>query len=454
MVSATASNIVHPSEVPYPIYSPRPRSKRRVSKLAIILFFLLLAFNTINLGTLYTFTTAKIGDQLAINPITFVVLAIPVFLLTKNPRGHVTYFRVAWLYWLAFTVGGFAGPDQITMSYPYGVAQSVFKLWISIIGVPWLAYRTIDEASLPKCAKVTYVLIAGGAATAVVQLLFPNMLATITTGGGRGAGVWVNPNLGATMCACGVLLGLMFPFRILVVDVALRAVMVCGLASTLSRAGILACLAGLVVYGLMLGRWTAILKTIVATLLLGILAFFSLEPLKQSRIPGLAARAKGIQKMLGGEVHGQTLQGRWYLWSQGFEHASRRWLRGRGHGAMNYAIKLAYLPNEGRWHRAGPHNYYIFVWGNSGAIGLIGLFIFFGSLASIGLKSQSRRIRAGLLGLLTVFALLACADHALFAFQFFGAIFAVFALAGHYTRKRKPQRVPGTASGQVGFATA
>ena len=121
---------------------------------------------------------------------------------------------------------------------------------------------------------------------------------------------------------------------------------------------------------------------------------------------------------------------------------------------MNYAIKLAYLPNEGRWHRAGPHNYYIFVWGNSGAIGLIGLFIFFGSLASIGLKSQSRRIRAGLLGLLTVFALLACADHALFAFQFFGAIFAVFALAGHYTRKRKPQRVPGTASGQVGFATA
>ena len=115
---------------------------------------------------------------------------------------------------------------------------------------------------------------------------------------------------------------------------------------------------------------------------------------------------------------------------------------------MNFAVKLKYLEHEGRWHSAGPHNYYIFVWGNSGVLGLVAFLVFLGSLFWIAMRSQVRRIRAGLLGLLTVFVLLACSDHSLFAFQFFGAIFAIYALAGHYSRKRPApsmRRIPRSA---------
>ena len=47
---------------------------------------------------------------------------------------------------------------------------------------------------------------------------------------------------------------------------------------------------------------------------------------------------------------------------------------------MNYAIKLAYLPGEGRWHTAGPHNYYIFVLGNSGIAALFALLLFMANM--------------------------------------------------------------------------
>ena len=421
-------------------------AKGRVSKVANWLFYLMLAFNTLNLGALYTKTQTELGDRLAINPITFAVLAIPIFLLTKKRPGRVLYFRVAWLFWLTFTIGGFFGPDQITMYHPYGVAQKVIKIWISIVGVPWLAWRVIDASSLVKFARATYVFIAAGAVCSVVQLLYPEVLAMITEGG-RGAGLWIDPNLGASICSCGLLLSLMYPFRLLLVNIALRGVLLCGLGATLSRGGILACLIALVIYGMLLRKWTAVLKTACAVALVTVLGLLALEPLKQSNIEGLAHRAEGIQQMLMGGIRGQTAQGRWNLWRQGFTYASQSWLFGRGHGSMDYIVKLAFLENEGRWLTAGPHNYYILVWGNSGLLALLAFCGFLGSILLSGWRCQHPRLRAGMISLVVLFSLMAMSDHSLFAFQFYGAVFGVVALTGYYGRKQvsTPRRVPRVA---------
>ncbi len=119
---------------------------------------------------------------------------------------------------------------------------------------------------------------------------------------------------------------------------------------------------------------------------------------------------------------------------------------------MNYAIKLAYLPGEGRWHTAAPHNYYIFVLGNSGIAALFALLLYMANMVWIGFRSQVTRVRAGLISLVFVFALLACSDHSMFSFQFFGAIFGAFALSGHYARKREPRRIPKTPQLAPGHA--
>ena len=56
------------------------------------------------------------------------------------------------------------------------------------------------------------------------------------------------------------------------------------------------------------------------------------------------------------------------------------------------------------------------------------------------------------MALLAVFTLLACSDHSLFSFQFFGAVFAMYPLAGLYGRKRPASR-PGAVPRQaVGMA--
>lgn len=452
---AVANHSAYPNGNAYP---QRPlqavRPGRRVSKLALYVFLLLLAFNTLNIGSIFRllFRGDTWEDRFPVNPIMFVVLAIPIVVLTKNPRMRVTYFHGAWLFWIVYTLGGFLGPDQITFLSPYRLAQGIIKIWISIIGFPWLAFRVIDEANLVKYMRVLCILIGVGAVFSIVQMLNPQMYQEITRGGGRGAGLWIDPNVGATMCACGLLLSLMFPFRLIVANVGLRVLLVCGMGSTLSRAGILACLLSLLLYGILLRRWTAILKTAFFTIMLGIGVILALEPLTQSHIEGLAKRAEGIQQMLQGGVKTQMLQGRWGLWQQGFNYAAKNWIRGRGHGSMNYAIKIAYLESEGRWHAAGPHNYYIFVLGNSGIAALFALLLFMANMVWIGFRSQVTRVRAGLISLVLVFALLACSDHSMFAFQFFGAIFGAFALAGHHARKREPHRIPTTPQLAPGHA--
>jgi O-antigen ligase len=417
-------------------------------------FYILLVFNTLNLGTIYTYLEYyREGAPVPVNPVVFVVLSIPIVVLTKSPRGRVSYFRFAWLFWLAFTIGGFLGPEHITFREPYRLAQNILKIWISIIGIPWLASRIIDASRLATYAKVTTVLIGIGAICAIIQVLDPRVLAEIARAEGRGAGLWIDPNLGAAMCACGVLFSLMFPFQWVVANVGIRILLLAGLGATLSRAGILAGLLALLVYGVLLKRWTAVIAACLFTVMAAVVGYVALEPLKQSNIPGLADRAEGIQQMLTGGIRGQTVHGRWSLWRRGLDYAAPHWLRGRGHGSMNYALKLGYLEDKGRWHMAGPHNYYIFVLGNSGIAALIALAIFFAHMTWIGLQSKVTRIRAGLIALVIVFVLLGCSDHSLFAFQFFGAIFAVFALAAHYARKREREHAAIMPRAAAGLAT-
>ena len=437
--------------MPSPATSPH-RPAARTGKvndglgLAYWLFVSLAVYNILNFGALYT--QAFRGSAIPINPLMFALIAVPVFAFSRKPRERFAYFVTAWLFWIVYAFFGFFGPFDLTRHEPYVTLQEIFKHWISLVGIPILATRAVSEQRLPQYARIITILITIGSVFSIVQLFKPDAFEAIIAGGGRGAGLWINPNLCAAVCATGIIFSLMFPFKQGWLTVLVRTILLLGLASTLSRGGILASVAAFLVYGFMNQKWTVALRAVIILIVLGLVGFAALEPLTKSPLPALAKRAQDIQAMLKGDVGEQTAQGRWALWKGGFNAAKQHWVFGRGHGSMHIAVRTKFLEGLGRWHAIGPHNYYIFVLGNSGVFALLAFLLYLVNNLRLGYACRIKRIRGGLMSIMVLYMVLAIASHSLFSNQFLGLFIAVFVLAAHYGRKSrvaKPVRRPAFA---------
>ena len=401
--------------------------------MAYWLFISLAVYNVLNFGALYT--QAFRGSAVPINPLMFAIIAVPVFAFSRKPRERSAYFATAWLFWVVYAFFGFFGPYDLTRHEPYVTLQEIFKHWISLVGIPILAVRAVSEHRLPQYARIITMLITIGSVFAIVQFFKPDAFDAIIAGGGRGAGLWINPNLCAAVCGTGIIFSLMFPFKQAWLTMLAQAILLAGLASTLSRGGILASIAAFLVYGFMNKKWTVALRAVIILIVLGLIGFAALEPLTKSPIPALAERAKGIQNMLKGDVGEQTAQGRMALWQGGFNAAKQHWVFGRGHGSMHIAVRTKFLEGLGRWHAIGPHNYYIFVLGNSGIFALLAFLLYLMNNLRLGYACRIKKLRGGLLSIIVLYTVLAVASHSLFSNQFLGLFMSVFVLSAHYGRK-------------------
>ena len=97
-----------------------------------------------------------------------------------------------------------------------------------------------------------------------------------------------------------------------------------------------------------------------------IISFFSLYPtFNENQINRLFSFFKAVQ---GQEFKTNT---RKYVWTSSYNHIiNNNIYTGTGHTSMSRVV-----PYEPRG--LGPHNFYLWVWGNSGIVGLISLFSFF-----------------------------------------------------------------------------
>ena len=132
-------------------------------------------------------------ESLPLQPVAFVLTSALVVPMTRSKPSH-PYFLVAWVFWIFFALGGFAGPHSLVGISDMPLWQLVLKLWISLIGVPFLTIRAIDRDKLPMLLKTAVVASAIGAMFAVLQVLMPGRFALILTELGRGSGFWLNPN--------------------------------------------------------------------------------------------------------------------------------------------------------------------------------------------------------------------------------------------------------------------
>lgn len=396
-----------------------PVPKERVSGIILLIFLAFYLFSLMDVSGLLT----KLAhyDKVPVQPIAF---GIAFFMILPWRRGKKfpIYFLGAWTFWFLFSVGGMLGHAREVGITDYWLIQLVIKLWISLVGVPLLAFRTIVRDKYEMLIKLSVLTVAVGAAFAIVQFIMPTTFAAWLHEKGRGGGFWVSPNSCGEICVFTLFFSMICPFKSKGFTNFIRLVILGGLISTMSRGGLSMLFVGAVAYAVSAKQWKTLMRVGIGLLLVMVLglslAFFA-------KAAGMAA-SKRVERYTGFLTGDVATSGsdRMTLWSYGWKGATEDPLLGRGHRSMDQIIPVG--------GGTGPHNYYLYVWGNSGLMGLLGYLFFLLSLLRMGLHCKVTRNRASLCAMVGMIAVTSLVSHSFINTVYFGPIFAMMALTAYY----------------------
>jgi O-antigen ligase len=398
--------------------------------IARFVFWSLLVLSMTNAIGLYITYVRQVSDDrfhLGIYPIVFVVCAVLIFAFSRR-RSVSSIWIAAWVFWVVYALGGFLGEQQITATYIRATLEVLVKPWIALIGLPWLAMRAISEDKVPRLLRVTVLLAAVGALFALLQVLIPGFFRNFSDLSDRGTGFWLNANTCGVICTLALFLSLMCPFRQNWLNWAARLLLIVGVAVSFSRAAIVAIVVAWFVYALASKRFGTLLKSVVgiALFLAGILATLKIM---EAASPGQEHRLKMVQSFLEGDWTAHGSDNRTELWAATFHAIERKGglLFGLGHGSV---LRIVQTEAGG----VAPHNYYLFVLGNSGLFALLALLAFQFVLFQQAWKCKDRNSRAALLAIATVLTLIHVFDHSLLGYPFTGIMIACITLGTVYAQ--------------------
>ena len=120
---------------------------------------------------------------------------------------------------------------------------------------------------------------------------------------------------------------------------------------------------------------------------------------------------------------------------------------GLGHGSMVAVVETS---NGG----LAPHNYYLWMWGNSGILCLLMLLVFHFVLFQQAWKCPVPEVRAGLLAIATVLAVNHLFDSSFLEHPFVGALFSCVAVSLWYGKRQHiaARQRPALANRPLRFA--
>ncbi|MCH8044138.1 MAG: O-antigen ligase family protein [Planctomycetes bacterium] len=407
----------------------RPPRSVRVSPIGYILLLGLLAFCALNLGIVLKQVYPSLLPETPINPLVVALFFPPIFLLS-NTRQRSVYFLAAWFFWMVYTLGGFGGSTPIT---DYVLAQRVFKIWITIIAIPWLAIRTVPVEKVPQVTKFVYLLVCVGAIVAIAQVLSPGIADVLNARSSeqRGAGFWDNPNNCGAICGIGVFLSMMYPLRSRTLNYTVRLILLGGLLASLSRSSILTFGVCCLIYGLTTKNFLVIVRVLVVMLVMAVVGITSLSYLKATASPVAQRRISKVMDSIRGQVSSEDIQGsRLVFWKASFDQIKTNWFRGLGHGQTKFRV-------HGHENLKATHNYYLEVWANSGFLALLAFLMLLAIMAITALRCRDMTIRAGMCALIATIAMLSMVNNGLMAFQPMGAFIGLFALIGFANKKQR-----------------
>ena len=370
------------------------------------------------------------GKQLATYP--FVTGIVLMFVLTTTKeRSQGLYFWSAWSFWIIVNLIGFANAENVTADNYRLVFVSIIKTWITLIGIPWMAFRIISPDKLPSYTKLLVLTTTAGALMCLLQTAQPDLFSYIRNSESmRGAGTWDNPNGAGLVLMMALLITRLVDWKYRWLKWMVFAIMLTAFIGTFSRGAIIGYIAGEVTYLIIVRNYKRMfLAASFLSLFIGswiTIGFLVQNDSLKIESKEIRYRVQSLSNIFSGKVSEDIEEGRLYLWRAAIQDVldDGSLLFGLGHnGMIRSSIGLS------------PHNDYILHFAEGGLLGLACFLIFFTTMAYIFWRCQDRAIRAVLLSMLVAYATMCMTGDKVFSLQTMGPFFALMMMWAHYSRE-------------------
>lgn len=399
-----------------------------LTRWAFAIFFVTLALNGfVVMNRLYY---AGEGKQLATYP--FVTAIVLLFVLaTTKERSQGIYFWSAWSFWIIVNLIASVNAENVNAENYRWVFVHIIKTWITLIGIPWMAFRIISPDKLLLYTKLLVVTATVGALMCLAQTANPDLFLYIRNAETmRGAGTWDNANTAGLVLMLTLLFTRLVDWKYRWMKWVVFAILLTAFIGTFSRGAILGFIAGEVTYLIIVrnykrmflaGSFLAIF--IGSWITIGFLVQNNTLKIESKEIQ---ARVQSLSNLLTGNVSEDIERGRVYLWRAAIQDVldDGSVLFGLGHnGMVQSSIGLA------------PHNEYIQYFADGGLFGLASFLAFLAMMAYVFWRCKDRAIRAVLLSLLVSCVTFCMTGDHIFAHAMMGPYIALMVLWAHYSRE-------------------
>lgn len=371
------------------------------------------------------------GNELASYPAATALILLMVLGTTKE-RSQGVYFWTAWSFWIFYSLVGFANATSVSNENFRVVMQSLIKSWITVIGIPWMAFRIISPDKLPRYTKLLIFTGAFGSVMCLVQTFSPELFSYIRTAETmRGAGTWENANMAGLVLMLCIFLTRLVSWRSRWVKWMVYLVLFTGFIGTFSRGALVAFVAGELAYLIIVRNYKrmffagSFLLLFVSTwITLGFLAQNNTIPIESKEISN---RVQALSNILTGKAAEELETGRLFLWRAGIQNVldEGSLLVGLGHAGM--------IKSKGSG--LSPHNEYIQYFADGGILALTAFLGFLATIVYIFWRCKDRAIRASLLSIIIGYSVFGMTGDKMFMYQMIGPFLAILVLWAHYSRE-------------------
>jgi O-antigen ligase len=393
-----------------------------------------LFFVTVTLNGFVVFNRVIAGGKLTQMPTypiaTAIVLAF--VLATTKERSQGTYFWGAWSFWIFYTLVGFVNATSVNSENFRVVLESLVKSWISLIGIPWMAFRIISPDQLPRYTKLLVLTTTVGSIMCLAHTANPDLFWFMASGGTlRGSGPWENANGAAMFLMFAMFLIRLTTWNNRLVKTIIYLLLLAGFIGTFSRGAILGYILGESTYLILVKNYKRIFvgALFLSVFLAGWITLGFLVQNNSLTIESdeLRPRVQMFSNIISGKASEDLEASRIHLWKAGIQHVvdGGGILFGVGHAGL--------IKSKGEG--LASHNEYIQYFADGGLLGLTAFLSFLFMIFYIFLRCKDRIIRSCLTGMIVSLCFMCITGSGTFLSQSIGAYIAIMALWAHYSRE-------------------